>query len=112
MLHITAGNDGIQAETVLNIESSTIGMTTGGSANASTITGGAWNPGWGNWGGNRPGDFGNISQTTVNEESAKGLKAGTDLVITGGNFNIDSSDESIHCNGNIAVTDGFFPVIR
>ena len=111
-LHITAGNDGIQAETVLNIESGNIDMTTGGgSANASTTTGGAWNPGWGNWGGNRPGDFGNSSETTVDEESAKGLKAGTDLVITGGNFNIDSSDDSIHCNGNIAVTDGVFSLL-
>ena len=108
-LHITAGNDGIQAETVLNIESGNIDMTTGGgNANASTTTGGTWNPGWGNWGGNRPGDFNNSSETTVDEESAKGLKAGTDLIITGGNFNIDSSDDSIHCNGNIAITDGVF----
>jgi hypothetical protein len=41
-------------------------------------------------------------------QSAKGLKSGTDLVINGGNFTIDSSDDSIHSNGTILIENGDF----
>jgi hypothetical protein len=46
-------------------------------------------------------------------ESAKGLKAGGDMLITAGTFNINSADDSIHSNtaitidgGNISMTSG------
>lgn len=39
-------------------------------------------------------------------DSAKGIKAGTGLYITGGSFSIDSSDDSIHCNGVVTIAGG------
>ena len=101
-LQITAGNDGIQAETVLNITGGNFNITSGGgSTNASTQSGGYFNPMWGMWGG---------SASTANEESAKGLKASSDILISGGSFHIDSSDDSIHSNGTIHITDGQFQI--
>lgn len=101
-IDITAGNDGIQAETVLNIADGTFTLTTGGgSTNASTQSGGDFNPMWGMWGG---------TTSTVDEESAKGLKASSDILISGGTFTIDSSDDAIHSNGTVSITDGEFAI--
>lgn len=41
-------------------------------------------------------------------DSAKGLKAGSAIYLNGGDFTIDSSDDSIHSNGNITVNNGTF----
>lgn len=43
---------------------------------------------------------------TETSSSAKALKSGTAVEISGGNINIDSSDDSVHSNGSIIVTDG------
>lgn len=40
------------------------------------------------------------------DESSKGIKANTDLTITGGNITIDSSDDSLHSNYNLTITGG------
>lgn len=101
-LNIIAGNDGIQAETVLNVAGGTFTIATGGgSANASSRGGNDWNPMWGMWGG---------SSSSANEESAKGLKASSDILISGGTFTIDSSDDSIHSNGTVSIADGSFTI--
>ena len=51
-----------------------------------------------------------VSDTTDNssdsETSAKGIKAGSYIEITGGTFTIDSSDDSIHSNGGISISGG------
>lgn len=78
-LQITAGNDGIQAETVLNIEEVDLQITSGGGSGTS------------------------LSST---EESYKGLKAGSDIYITGGTFDIQSRDDCIHSNGTITISGG------
>lgn len=100
-INIKAGNDGMQAQTVLKIDGGDITLKTGGgSANASTKNNGGFNPGWGMWGGY----YG--SSATTDSESAKGLKAESDILISGGTFNIDSSDDSIHSNGSINIENG------
>lgn len=38
--------------------------------------------------------------------SAKALKAGNEVNISGGEFKIDSADDSVHSNGNIVITGG------
>ncbi len=104
---ITAGNDGIQAQTVLRIAGGRVNLTTGGgSANASTNRDGSYNPGWGGgWG--RPGDpFGGNNSASSQTESAKGLKSYSLLTILGGDIVIDSSDDSLHANGSIEISDG------
>ncbi len=101
---ITAGQDGIQAETMLRITDGNITLKTGGgSANASTDRSGEIRPGWGAWGGQQ-------IQTAEDTPSAKGLKAGSGLQITGGQFTLDTSDDAIHTNGDLSVSGGVFAI--
>ena len=91
---ITAENDGIQAETQLLIEGGSFQLTTGGgSGNASTQSD------WGFWGG--------WEQASAEDTaSAKGVKAGAALTISGGEFAIDSSDDALHSNGDMTLSGG------
>ncbi|HPE76419.1 MAG TPA: carbohydrate-binding domain-containing protein [Draconibacterium sp.] len=77
---IAAKGDAIAAETDLMV-------TTG---NFNLISGG--------------GSSGSISATA----SAKGLKAGVNIIVDGGTFNINSADDAIHSNETIAVNGGDF----
>ncbi|MBQ3161281.1 MAG: carbohydrate-binding domain-containing protein [Oscillospiraceae bacterium] len=78
---ITAANDGIQAETVINIENTNLSIVSGGGSGKSL---------------------------TSSEESYKGLKAGSDIYISGGVFDINSQDDCIHSNGTITVSGGSY----
>lgn len=80
-INITAGNDGIQAETVVNVENVNFTVTAGGGSSASL---------------------------TSSDESYKGIKAGSDIYITGGTFNINSLDDCIHSNGTITISGGSY----
>ena len=101
IINIVAGADGIQAETKLAVSGGEITVVTGGgSANSSANIGLPGNT-WGMWG--------NIG-TSVASASAKGLKAGVDITITGGIINIDSSDDAIHSNDTITIVNGIFTI--
>lgn len=105
VVEITAGTDGIQAETDLLIAGGTIDVQSGGgSANSSSKAGTAGST-WGTWG---PGAASQGGQTAVSATtaSAKGLKAGTALVIAGGTISLDCSDDAIHSNGRVDITGG------
>lgn len=78
-INIAAGNDGIQAETVVNIENVDFTVTAGGGSSASL---------------------------TSADESYKGIKAGSDIYISGGTFNVNSQDDCIHSNGTITISGG------
>lgn len=126
---VVANNDAFEAETVLSIEGGSFDITTGGgSANASMKSDGTPNSDWhnnmGNGGGpngmGRPDDNGNgtggeppamptadnTDTTDSTSTSAKALKAGSEVNISGGEFKIDSADDSVHSNGNIVITGG------
>ena len=95
---ITADLDGIQAETKLLVENGDFSITTGGgSGNASTSTS------WGMWG------RGSTTNQTY-PDSAKGMKSGSNLVIQGGTFTINSSDDAIHSNDSIGIKGGTFTI--
>lgn len=126
---VNAVNDGIQAETSFTAVGGTFNVVSGGgSANAQphqqdNFGGGGFNRGF-----NR--DFGNENLTppdtdftqlaefdvqtentdTSTTESVKGMKAGTLLEISGGNFKIDSADDSLHTNGSLSISDGDFEI--
>ncbi|MBO5575304.1 MAG: carbohydrate-binding domain-containing protein [Ruminococcus sp.] len=46
------------------------------------------------------------SSSEESSTSAKALKAGSDLEITGGTFGIDSADDAVHSNGRVNITGG------
>ncbi len=77
-LDIVSGADGIQAETYLDVSAGEINITSGG--------------------GNRA--------TIGQDDSAKGLKAGTTITITGGTLVIDAADDAIHANVGIVIDGG------
>lgn len=53
----------------------------------------------------------NITTTSTNDsDSAKGIKAENIILISGGIFNINSSDDAIHSNNNIEINDGHFEI--
>ncbi|MGN0382991.1 MAG: carbohydrate-binding domain-containing protein [Eubacterium sp.] len=113
---IDCATDALQAENAIKITGGTFNITTGGgSSNASSTSDMSQNhPDMGNRKGGRDksgngwGDWG--ESTTEDTTSAKGIKAVTGIYISGGTFNIDSSDDSIHSNNFIRVTDGEFAV--
>lgn len=88
--------DGIQAETSLTISGGQVTITSGG---GSSSGGGSTKNQWGS-----PGVTSNVASTET--ASAKGLKAGVALTITGGTIRIDSSDDSIHSDGSVAISGG------
>ena len=97
-IDITSGNDGIQAATVLKAANGSIKITAGGgAADAKQNSGGR----------NMPG-FGGSTQTTDDQESTKGLKAGSLVVIDEGSFEVSSKDDSFHSNGDIEINGGSF----
>lgn len=98
-LDITSQGDGIQAYAGLFISGGELRIVTaGGSANAAAHTGGN---------DMARGDFANAAQTAQEDEaSAKGLKAGGLLAITGGTFDLDTQDDALHSNGALTVSGG------
>ena len=96
-LDITAGLDGIQAETSLLVSGGDIAITSGGGSVEAGTSGG------GGWGGRGMG--GNPNKPP---ESVKGLKAGVDITIAGGVFNIASWDDAIHSNDSLTIQGGDF----
>ena len=97
-LDITAEKDGIQAETELTVEDGKLTISAGGDeANAEVTASG--NPfDWDH----RGGTF-NTSETS---ESKKGLKAGGNITISGGEISVTSADDSVHSNANVSVSGG------
>ncbi len=92
---VNAGEDGIQAENTLIISGGEVTInTSSGSENASQRIE------WKNWGQHE------ASTVEDTEGSAKGLKAGEILVITGGKLEIDSADDALHSNNTIIIDDG------
>ena len=93
-IDITSGSDGIQAATVLKAANGNVKITAGGGAADTKQNSGDRN---------MPG-FGGKTQTTDDEESTKGLKAGSLIVIDEGSFEVSSKDDSFHSNGDIEIS--------
>ena len=105
-INITSGEDGIQAETSATVTGGDITINSGGGSENSSKSSDTW----GSWG--KPMDFGGSSTTTEDDTpSAKGIKGSTLVKIDGGNINIDSSDDSIHSNGNVDINGGNINIV-
>lgn len=80
-LHLSAGEDGIQAQTALTVTGGACTVVSGGGSDVA------------------PGD-----------SSAKGLKGGASVTLNGGVYSLDCSDDSIHSNGSVSVLDGSYTI--
>lgn len=108
-LTITAGHDGIQAEASATVTGGEVNILAGGGtanapARAEEFRGG------GGFGGGFPG-FQQESATSTEEDdtasdSFKGIKAGTQVAISGGNLTIDAADDAVHSNGELTIGGG------
>lgn len=90
ILQITAGLDGIQAESTVTLSGGDITVVAGGGS-ANGASGGAA----GGW-----------EREAVSTDSAKGIKAGQDLTITGGAIQIDAADDALHADASLTVAAG------
>ena len=81
-LTLTAGEDGIQAETTLTLFDTACTVTSGGGSSAALADG----------------------------VSAKGIKAGTDIAVRSGSYTLDCADDAVHANGSVTVSGGTFTV--
>ena len=135
---ITSDGDGMDASNIVQIEDGTFDITAGGGAANSLKTHESDMPGGPGGGmpqnGERPNgedmpemgekpdgenmpqmgekpDGENMPQDTTTDESGtstKGIKADGDMYLNGGTYQIDSADDSIHSNANIAIADGTY----
>lgn len=81
-LTLTAGEDGIQAETTLTLFDTACTVTSGGGSGTALADG----------------------------VSAKGIKAGTDITVRSGSCTLDCADDAVHANGNVTISGGTFTV--
>lgn len=102
--NITSGQDGIQAETCMLVQDGEFKIVSGGGS----VNGSSSNSKWGNWGPMKQND--DSTSSTQESASAKGIKAGVDLKINGGTFELDTSDDSLHTNNNIIINNGTFTI--
>ena len=92
--NLISENDGIQAETDILIENGTFDIETGGGSENSSSN----NDNWGMWRNSHQQMY-----TNTDTESAKAIKATNNIIIEKGEFNIDSSDDSIHSNEHVGI---------
>ena len=92
---IEAGQDAIQAETALSIRGGDFRLKSGEGSAAVVHA-----PGFLPWEG----------ADAALADSAKGLKAGTDLYIGSGSFILDCEDDALHCGGALLVEGGSLAV--
>lgn len=88
---ITSQGDGLSVGSYLQTEGGNYTLSCGGGSGSASI---------------QKSEFG--SDTSEESASTKGVKAGGDLVLNGGNFTIDSADDALHSNGSVAVNGGEF----
>ncbi|WAI01764.1 carbohydrate-binding domain-containing protein [Methanogenium organophilum] len=94
-IDIVSGTDGIQAETSISISGGDITIASGGGSGTSSTS-----DAWGRW------DMQTTAADSDTQDSAKGIKAGVAVIVTGGAITLDSSDDAIHSGDSITITGG------
>ena len=108
-LQAEAEGDGISASAYLQVADGTIELLAGGGSQNGTKEhsdsfGGFM--GGGRPGGMRPGSSQNSTANESDGTSMKGLKAGGNLLITGGKITVNSADDSVHGNASVTIRGG------
>ena len=88
--NIKSESDGIDSISTLYIDGGKFNITTGSGYTKTTKTG--------------------FETKTTSTESKKGIKADGNIVINGGEFTLNTEDDSIHTNSNMTITSGTFTI--
>ncbi len=123
-LDITAEGDGISAGSTLQIENGNITILAGGGyQNGAQQSSSGWGgfPGGGSMGGwsgggkpdgGKPGGRATSQSDSTESDDAstsmKGLKSGSDMLLTDGTYHIDAADDTLHANTSLTVNGGTF----
>lgn len=92
--NIDASLDGIQAEIKVVVNGGEFNIKTGGgSSNGSTTDS------WGKWGRG-------MYENNISTDSAKGIKAISNIVVYGGKYVFDTADDAIHSNDYVGISNG------
>lgn len=104
--NINSAGDAVSAENYMQINGGEYTLTAGGGSENGESHQDSMQP----FG--RPGESSSNSATDETDDTAsmKGLKAGGDLLLYGGTFNINSADDSIHSNSNIKINGGNYTI--
>ena len=107
-----AEGDGIAAGAYMQIADGTIDLLVGGGAENGTKASSGNYGGFmgGGHGGMRPEGNQNSITTTEDTVSMKGLKATNSMLISGGNFTINSADDSVHSDVSVIINGGTFAI--
>lgn len=94
-LSVQTGGDGIQAETALAVSGGKLDLVTGGGSGEAVLPSGGW-------GAPDP----DRDREDEGQTSAKGLKGGVSVTVSGGVVTADCLDDAVHSNGDVTVTGG------
>ena len=106
---IECEGDGISAGNFLQIVDGSITVLAGGGyENGSSAS----SDGWGGMDGmgGRPRSGTASSGTSTEAQSMKGLKAAAGILLSGGTFNLDTADDSVHSDVNVTVNGGSYTI--
>lgn len=103
VLSVISGGDGVCASSALYMNNTHADVVSGGGSENAVMKQG----GFGGFGGFDR----NNSSVADDAPSTKAIKAGTNIVINGGNFNLESAEDAIHSDKDISVSKGVFEIL-
>lgn len=103
VLSVTSGGDGVYASSALYMNETKADIASGGGNENAVMKHGGFG-GFGRFGVNN-------SSTADDTPSTKAIKAGANIVINGGTFNLDSAEDAIHSDKDVAINKGTFEIL-
>lgn len=104
ILSLISEGDGISASSALYMNNTITNITSGGGSQNGSTHGGMG----GGFGGR--GGMGGVQTAATDTVSTKAIKAGTNIVINGGSFTLDSKDDSLHSDCDLTIENGTFVI--
>ena len=99
--NLSSAQDGIQAQTALTITGGTFNITTTGAVSSVGNDNMGWGGGW---------EQQETTTDTTSDVSSKGIKSGGAMYISGGTFEISTTDHSVHCSSAATICGGDFAI--
>ncbi len=103
VLSVTSGGDGVCASSALYMNETKADIVSGGGNENAVVKHSSFG-GFGRFGANN-------SSAADDTPSTKAIKAGTNIVINGGTFNLDSAEDAIHSDKDVTINKGTFEIL-